>query len=104
MVGHFNGWDGRRHILRRWSDSGIWELFVPHVRPGDLYKFEIQGPGGKLLALKSDPYAFRCEGPPSTSSIVHGLQPFHWNDEEWVRDRWMHQGTRSPISIYEMHL
>lgn len=104
VVGNFNGWDGRRHILRRWSDSGVWELFVPHLQPGDFYKFEILGKDGKLLPLKSDPYAFRCEYPPGSASILAAPDPSPWTDGAWMADRWTRQRHVSPVSIYELHL
>ena len=72
VVGPFNGWDGRLHPMRS-NDSGVWERFIPGVGPGELYKFELAGPRGDLLPLKADPFAFRCEHPPGTASIVHGL-------------------------------
>ncbi|MCE1228987.1 MAG: 1,4-alpha-glucan branching protein GlgB, partial [Firmicutes bacterium] len=104
VVGHFNGWDGRRHLLRRWSDSGIWELFVPHLRPGDFYKFEILGQDGKLLPLKADPYAFRGEYPPGSVSILEAEDAYAWGDEEWMRNRAQHNRHVAPMSIFEVHL
>ncbi len=69
VVGDFNLWDGRRHAMRV-RGNGYWEIFVPGVTPGQKYKFEIVGPGGSLLPLKSDPYAFAAELRPATASIV----------------------------------
>ena len=61
VVGSFNDWDGRRHLMRSRGASGVWELFVPHVQQGDLYKFEIRTHDGRVLPLKSDPYARQAQ-------------------------------------------
>ena len=103
VVGPFNGWDGRRHPLRP-SDSGVWEGFVPGVGPGELYKFELEGPQGGLLALKADPFAFRCELPPRTASVVHGLGGYAWGDAGWMAARGRVPIHRAPFSAYEVHL
>ena len=103
VVGHFNAWDGRRHPMRRRLGGGLWELFVPALLRGDLYKFEIVGAYGELLPLKADPLAFRMEASPSTGSIVTGRVAHEWRDGDWtgrgredLRDR--------PVSVYEVHL
>ena len=70
VVGDFNDWDGRRMPMRRRHAGGFWELFVPGLRPGHLYKYEILGADGALLPLKADPYAERAEKPPGTASVV----------------------------------
>lgn len=103
VVGTFNGWDGRCHPLRS-SDSGVWERFVPGVGPGELYKFELVGPEGDLLPLKADPFAFRCEPPPGTASVVHGLGDFAWGDGAWMADRGRVPIHAAPFSAYEVHL
>ena len=103
VVGPFNGWDGRRHLLRP-SASGVWDLFLPGVGPGTLYKFEILGPQGDLLPLKADPYAFRSEVPPGTASMVQGLEAHAWRDGDWMESRGKVPVHRAPISIYEVHL
>ena len=64
VVGQFNNWDGRRHLMRRFRATGVWELFIPGLAPGDLYKFELKSRDGRLLPLKADPFAFRCEHAP----------------------------------------
>ena len=69
VVGDFNGWDGRRHVMRV-RGNGFWEIFVPHAKAGDKYKFEILGAHGALLPLKSDPVGFFAEVRPATASIV----------------------------------
>lgn len=103
VVGGFNGWDGRRHIMRLRHDAGVWELFVPHLEPGERYKYEIAGPDGRLLALKADPVAWRSEAAPATASIVASPDPFAWTDQAWMRERAARQTPRSPMCIYEVH-
>nr|WP_243287958.1 1,4-alpha-glucan branching protein GlgB [Geothrix terrae] len=103
VVGPFNAWDGRRHPMRP-SDAGVWEGFIPDVGPGELYKFELHGPRGNLLPLKADPYAFRCEVPPGTASVVHGLGDYAWGDAEWMAARGRVPIHRAPFSAYEVHL
>ena len=73
VVGNFNAWDGRRHPMRKRVECGVWELFIPEIGPGEVYKYEIKGPQGQLLPLKADPFAFAAEHPPRTASVVHGL-------------------------------
>jgi 1,4-alpha-glucan branching enzyme len=102
VVGDFNRWDGRCHPMRV-RGNGVWELFVPDLAPGALYKFEIRGQGGGLH-LKSDPYGRRFELRPATASIVEPADDFPWSDAGWMQERkdrdWMH----TPMSIYEVHL
>ena len=104
VVGDFNGWDGRSHSLVRSGPNGFWEIFVPGLVPGMLYKFEIHGPNGSLLPLKADPFAFRCERAPGTASIVHGLPAYAWGDGEWLDRRRQTMPHAAPLSIYELHL
>jgi 1,4-alpha-glucan branching enzyme len=104
VVGNFNGWDGRRHPMRRRVECGVWELFVPGIGGGEVYKFEIKGPRGELLPLKADPLAFAAERPPRTASIVHGLGAGQWADDRWLRARGAANARSAPISIYECHL
>ena len=99
VVGDFNHWDGRRHAMRV-RGNGYWEIFIPGVVPGQKYKFEILGPDGKLLPLKSDPYAFGAEVRPSTASVITDqskLAPQTSASESANR-------RDAPISIYEVHL
>src|SRR3954454_12603452 len=102
VVGDFNGWDGRRMPMR--NVSGFWELFVPGLRPGHLYKYEILGAHGQLLPLKADPQAERSERPPNTASIIAEPSRHVWQDGAWMSDRWRHNDREAPISIYEVHL
>ncbi len=101
VVGDFNGWDGRIHMMRVLGNSGIWELFVPGLEPGTLYKFEIRTRTGALL-LKSDPFAMRMEAPPATASIVYKSE-YRFGDDAWMQARASRDPLRSPISIYEVH-
>ena len=104
VVGDFNQWDGRRHVMRLRRDTGIWEIFIPEVGPGVAYKFEIKGQGGTLLPLKADPFAFASEMRPKTASRVADPHPFTWSDGNYLRQRGEGDPRRRPISIYEVHL
>ena len=104
VVGDFNAWDGRRMPMRRREASGFWELFVPGLRPGRLYKYEILGPDGRLLPLKADPHAERSERPPGTASVVPDPPRHVWHDGAWMAERWRRNDRESPIAIYEVHL
>jgi len=104
VVGDFNRWDGRCHPMRVRGATGIWELFIPGLDAGTLYKFEIRSHTENQLLLKSDPYGRFFEQRPSTASIVTADSQFEWNDSQWVEQRkssdWLHE----PLSIYEVHL
>ena len=103
VVGDFNQWNGGKHQMQLLENSGVWELFIPGLREGELYKYEIQTRNGDIL-LKADPYAFRCEVPPKTASIVWDISDYKWKDEEWMRERDATNHLDKPISIYEVHL
>lgn len=102
VVGDFNEWDGRRHVMRLHPGNGIWEIFIPGVASGAHYKFEITDGSGKLLPLKSDPYAAFNEPPPGNASIVFGSR-YRWKDESWMARRSATPALDVPISIYEVH-
>jgi 1,4-alpha-glucan branching enzyme len=105
VVGDFNGWDGRRHPMRRHPGAGIWELFVPGLGEGSRYKFEILAQAGTLLALKADPFAFEFEvEEPRTASVVASLDGHPWDDGAWAAERARRNALDAPISIYEVHL
>lgn len=104
VVGGFNGWDGRRHVMRLRHDNGIWEIFVPNLAPGEVYKFEILDSRGRLLPLKADPYGFAAELPPKTASVVQDLSKFEWSDDEWLARRARANALDAPMSVYEVHL
>jgi 1,4-alpha-glucan branching enzyme len=103
VVGDFNAWDGRRHPMRLRHGAGIWELFVPRLRPGERYKYEIVGAAGNLLPLKADPLARQTEMPPATASVVPQPGEFEWTDAAWMAGRAARQGIDAPVSVYEVH-
>jgi 1,4-alpha-glucan branching enzyme len=103
VVGDFNGWDGRRHPMRLRPEAGVWELFIPRLQPGAVYKYELIGPDGAQLPLKADPIAQATELPPATASRVLDPAPFAWTDEAWMARRGAAQAPGAPISIYEVH-
>lgn len=104
VIGEFNGWDGRRHGMRLRHECGVWEIFLPGIRAGQLYKYEIKGPGGALLTDKCDPFAFFVEKSPGSAAIVHDLDAYAWGDGEWMKNRGRYNAREAPISIYEVHL
>ncbi|MEM9222995.1 MAG: 1,4-alpha-glucan branching protein GlgB [Pseudomonadota bacterium] len=103
VVGDFNSWDGRRHVMRRRPEAGAWEMFIPDLTEGLFYKYEIVGVEGNVLPLKTDPFAFAAEEPPKTSSIVRGLRQHEWEDADWIAKRKTADSRRSPMAIYEVH-
>jgi 1,4-alpha-glucan branching enzyme len=102
VVGDFCRWDGRLYPMRSLGVSGIFELFVPGVAAGALYKFEIKGADG-TLALKTDPYARAMEPPPLTASRV-AASAYRWRDERWLAERASRDWPREPVNIYEVHI
>ena len=102
VVGDFNHWNGRSHVMRLRGGSGVWEAFVPNVGPGTLYKFEMDNAHGQVQ-LKSDPYAFQMQLRPDNASIVADIGGYHWNDAEWSVRRGAWDPLRAPINIYELH-
>jgi 1,4-alpha-glucan branching enzyme len=104
VVGDFNDWDGRRHPMRLRVESGVWEIFVPAVGSGALYKYEILARDGTLLPLKSDPLAFAMQRAPQTASIVAPPGFDGWTDDAWLARRAAVSRRDAPISIYEVHL
>lgn len=103
VVGDFNHWDGRLHGMRP-RNAGIWELFVPGVEEGALYKYEILATGGQRTLLKADPYGFAAELRPKSASRVVSLASYPWGDHEWLERRQHWNWLAAPISIYEVHL
>jgi len=103
VVGDFNGWDGRCHVMRLHPSVGIWDIFVPGVGAGAAYKFELLDAAGSLLPLKSDPFAFHCEQPPGNASLVFSSD-YAWGDDEWRARGNAALALDAPISIYEVHL
>src|ERR1051325_390804 len=104
VVGDFNSWDGRRMPMRKILGGGFWEIFVPGLRPGQVYKYELLGPHGELLPLKADPHAEQAERPPGTASVVAAPSRHVWQDDRWMAERARHNDREAPISIYEVHL
>ncbi|MBB3289773.1 MULTISPECIES: 1,4-alpha-glucan branching protein GlgB [unclassified Rhizobium] len=103
VVGDFNNWDGRRHVMRFRSDSGIWEIFAPDVPAGVAYKFEIRGHDGVVLPLKADPFARRSELRPKTASVTAAELSQAWEDSAHLEHWASVDQRRQPISIYEVH-
>jgi 1,4-alpha-glucan branching enzyme len=104
VIGEFNEWDGRRHPMRPRGMTGLWEIFLPGLAQGDLYKFEIKTGYKGYMAVKADPYGFFAEMRPKTASIVWDVDGYEWNDAEWMADRRKRQALDAPISVYEVHL
>lgn len=103
VVGDFTYWDGRKLPMRRFGDTGVFELFVPNLKAGAIYKYEIKAKGG-LTYLKSDPYANASELRPNTASIATDLTHFSWNDKKWMENRASQNTKEQPVFIYELHL
>ena len=103
VVGDFNGWDGRIHLMRLHPGNGIWEIFIPGLTEGTLYKFEVLPKDEMPLALKADPYGFAFELAPYPASAVADLN-YRWGDEAWMAERREKHGLDSPVAIYEVHL
>ncbi|CAM2009981.1 1,4-alpha-glucan branching protein GlgB [Acanthopleuribacter pedis] len=104
VVGSFNNWDGRRHAMRLHPGCGVWEIFVPDVAQGDIYKYEILHRDGYLLPLKADPLAFQAQCPPATASVVADTREFTWRDGAWMEKRGALGRIDKPMSVYEVHL
>ena len=101
LIGDFNFWDGRRHPMQR-SLDGHWVLFVPGMKAGDRYKYELKDPLGNRLPHKADPVGFYAEQYPSFASVVYDHSKYRWNDSEWIKSQ-LNNKLEQPISIYEMH-
>src|ERR1044071_1632066 len=101
LVGNFNGWEGHKHPMSRRGESGVWEIFVPNLEAGELYKYEIQSRGLPTF-LKADPYAAFAEAPPQTSSVVYESK-YKFRDTKWMNQRAGREHFRHPLSIYEVH-
>lgn len=102
VVGDFNHWDGRKHPMKRNQESGIFQLFIPDIKPGDCYKYEIKSKGD-IVCLKADPYAFGQQMRPDTASVVRELS-YQWKDSSWMKNRIKKQVKDAPVSVYELYL
>ncbi|MEM9425166.1 MAG: 1,4-alpha-glucan branching protein GlgB [Pseudomonadota bacterium] len=103
VVGEFNRWDGRRNPMRPAGETGVWEIFLPGVQDGALYKYEVVGADGSV-SLKADPVGFGSQHPPEQASIVRDISGYGWKDANWMKSRAARADRSSPISIYEVHL
>ncbi len=105
VVGNFNNWDGRTHQMRNLGNSGVWELFIPGLLEGGLYKFEIKAKD-KQIHLKADPFKFASELRPKTAGIIYdiNIDKYTWHDQQWIQERDASNRLESPVSIYEVHL
>ncbi|WP_342361988.1 1,4-alpha-glucan branching protein GlgB [Terrarubrum flagellatum] len=104
VIADFNGWDARRHPMRLLHGAGVWELFIPGVAPGAVYKYAIVAADGRRLPWKADPLARRTETPPRTASVVTPKLEFAWTDGEWMAARQSGALQAKPLSIYEVHV
>jgi len=104
VVGDFNGWDGRIHPMRRRGATGVWEIFLPGIGEGAVYKYELLDRDWQLLPLKADPVGFGAEPPPRTASVVRDLRNPDWHDGAWMAGRAERNRIDRPISVYEVHL
>ncbi len=104
VIGDFNSWDGRRHPMRSRGGSGVWELFIPGIQVGTLYKFELRNQHTGAVLKKIDPYASAFEMRPATASIVADNSRYEWADEDWLQQREQADWLHTPMSVYEVHL
>lgn len=104
VIGDFNSWDGRRHPMRLRHRAGVWEIFVPRLKPGTRYKFELVSAQGELLVARADPLARQSELAPGTASIVADPAPYQWKDDAWMASRHDRHDPSAALSIYEVHL
>jgi len=103
VIGSFNGWDRRKHAMRVLGGSGVWEIFIPGLPEGELYKFQVKTQGGVILD-KTDPYATEMEVRPRTASIVNFLRKHEWHDADWMEMRAKTSPLEKPMAVYEVHL
>ncbi|MCL0032596.1 1,4-alpha-glucan branching protein GlgB [Peptococcaceae bacterium] len=104
VVGDFNSWNGKDHCMTKVKSSGIWSIFIPGLKEGDLYKYEIVTRHNEVL-LKCDPYGFYAECRPKTASVVFSsLRNYEWNDDKWFERKRLESIYEQPVLIYEVHL
>jgi len=104
VVGDFNRWDGRCHPMRTRGGGGVWELFIPGLQPGTLYKFELRHRDSGAVVVKTDPYGRRFELRPATAAVVDAESRYPWQDGDWLRARANRDWLHTPMTIYEVHL
>lgn len=103
VIGEFNNWNAYGYDMKKISDGGIYDLFIPGAKAGDMYKFLIISQSGEAL-YKADPYANQAQLRPETASIVADLSGYEWKDSEWVEKKKTENHLKAPLSIYECHL
>ena len=103
VIGDFNSWDGRKHVMRVRGSFGVWELFIPGLKEEELYKYELKSKAGNII-IKADPYGLFSEVRPKTASVTHTIKKFSWNDKAWMKSRDITDQLGKPVSIYEVHL
>ncbi|TDL87760.1 1,4-alpha-glucan branching protein GlgB [Meridianimarinicoccus aquatilis] len=104
VVGSFNQWDGRTYPMRLRGATGVWEIFIPSLVEGDVYKYEILSNDGTVQPLKADPVGFGSQHPPENASVVRDIGGYGWHDDDWMSERSGHNDRTAPISVYEVHL
>jgi 1,4-alpha-glucan branching enzyme len=104
VVGDFNRWDGRRHPMRFHPGVGVWDLFIPDLPEGTVYKFEILDQAGVVRPLKTDPYALAYEVRPNTAAVVRDISGYQWRDDAWMASRKDRHAFAEPMAVYEVHL
>ena len=104
VVGDLNSWDARRHPMRLQRKAGVWELFIPGIEAGAIYKYAITAADGRKLPLKADPLARLAECPPKTGSVVAPALDYEWADAAWFERRAEQNSSAAPISVYEVHV
>ncbi|MEW6646850.1 MAG: 1,4-alpha-glucan branching protein GlgB [Pseudomonadota bacterium] len=104
VVGDFNRWDGRCHPMRTRGGGGVWELFIPGMQAGTLYKFELRHRDSGAVVVKTDPYGRRFELRPATAAIVDAQSRYPWQDGDWLRNRANRDWLHTPMTVYEVHL
>jgi 1,4-alpha-glucan branching enzyme len=103
VVGNFNGWNRLQHPMQKRDSSGIWELFIPNLECGEIYKFSVKDANDNVVD-KADPFGAYSELPPRTASVVANLNSYEWSDADWMKKRAVKNGLDQPMSMYELHL
>ena len=104
VIGDFNRWDGRINPMRTHGSSGVWDIFIPGLSTGHLYKFEIRNRHSGNILVKTDPYGFHFEKRPGTAARIAAPSAHHWNDDAWMQQRAQADWLHSPMNVYELHL